>query len=83
MIWDMPITAGFANRTVSWRGSGTDVSNEFDPKVFSLTPGMHQLIIIGREANVQLGQITIAPYSSPRPGIPLPPENPRIVASEY
>jgi len=82
MIWDVPVAAGFANRTVSWRGSGTDVSNEFDPKVFNLTAGVHQLVVIGREANVQLGQITIAPYTSPRPTPPPPPGNLRGVASQ-
>ncbi len=60
MIWDVPVTTGFANRTVSWRGNGTTSSNQFVPKVFSLTVGTHQLIVRGREANTQLGTITIA-----------------------
>lgn len=65
MIWDVPITSGFANEVVSWRGTGTDTNNQFVPQVFSLSAGTHELIIIGREANAQLGQITIAPYSGP------------------
>src|SRR6185503_15709201 len=61
MIWDVPITTNLAARTVSWRGSGTFDSNQFAPKVFTLAAGAHQLIVRGREADCQLGTITIAP----------------------
>jgi hypothetical protein len=59
MIWDVPITAGFVQKYVSWRGNGTTDNNQFNPKVFSLTAGPHQLIIVGREANVQLQSFSI------------------------
>jgi hypothetical protein len=62
MIWDVPITSGFASETVSWRGNGTTTSNQFTPKVFTLSAGTHQLIVRGREANCQLSSITIAPH---------------------
>jgi hypothetical protein len=62
MIWDVPITTGFASETVSWRGNGTPTSNQFTPKVFTLSAGTHQLIVRGREANCQLSSITIAPH---------------------
>jgi Bacterial Ig domain/Right handed beta helix region/Protein of unknown function (DUF1565) len=69
MIWDVPVKAGFASETVSWRGSGTADTNspsgmtaQYSPVVFALTAGTHQLIIRGREGLVQLGTITIAPY---------------------
>jgi len=72
MIWDIPLTTGFASQTVSWRGNGTVSSTassgltaQFAPKVFNLSAGVHQLIIRGREANTQLGTITIAPTSLP------------------
>lgn len=68
MIWDCyPYTAGFETRTVSWRGTASWTNDQYSPKTFSLMPGTHQLIIVGREANVQLGQITIAPVSTPAP----------------
>jgi hypothetical protein len=54
MIWDIPLTTGFEQRIVSWRGNGTDTDNQFVPKIFSLTQGAHELIIVGREAYVQL-----------------------------
>lgn len=80
MIWDIPVTQGFANRTVSWRGNGgTDASSpsgldaQYAPAIFNLTAGTHQLIVRGREGNAQLGTITITPYggtlgSNPPPG---------------
>jgi len=54
-IWDIPTTAGFASRTATWRSTGST------PKVFTLTAGTHQLIIRGREANVQLSSVTVSP----------------------
>jgi hypothetical protein len=63
MISDIyPLTSGFAIRTLSWRGNGTDVSNQYIPKVFNLTHGTHQLVIRGREVNTQLKNISIVPY---------------------
>jgi hypothetical protein len=49
MIWDIDITNGFEERIVSWRGNGTDLDNEYSPKVFELDSGTHELIFIGRE----------------------------------
>jgi len=63
MIWDIPVTCGFENRTVSWRGSGTEDANQFDPMVFTLSAGTHQLIVRGCEANCQLGTITVSAAS--------------------
>jgi hypothetical protein len=69
MIWDIPVTSGFASRPVSWRGNGTADTNspsgmtaQNSPIIFGLTAGTHQLIIRGREGLVQLGAITMAPY---------------------
>jgi hypothetical protein len=63
-IWDIaPLTTGFQDRVVSLRGTGAFDNPQFSPKVFTLAAGTHQLIIRGREANVKLGRITIAPYS--------------------
>jgi len=61
MIWDVPTTVGFEKRTVSWRGNGI-TNSEFVPKVFALTTNQQQLIIRGREADVQLQSITIVPW---------------------
>lgn len=71
MIWDIPLTTGLEFRTVTWRGTGGN------PKIFTLSPGVHQLIILGREAGAVLGRIQIM-ASIRRPA---PPTNPRIVLS--
>ncbi|HEU6448164.1 MAG TPA: hypothetical protein VFV23_06995 [Verrucomicrobiae bacterium] len=49
MIWDMDMTDGFQERTVSWRGNGDANYDEISPKKFFLTAGAHKLFIIGRE----------------------------------
>jgi hypothetical protein len=80
MIWDIPISTGFTNQTVSWRGTGTDTNAQYVPAVFNLSTGTHQLIIVGREADVQLAQITISPYLGNRPTPPSSPPNLRVIA---
>ena len=64
MIWDLPVASSNTNAVVSWRGTGSDGDNEFSPKVFYLSAGVHKLIIRGREANAQLGKITISPAAT-------------------
>jgi hypothetical protein len=59
MIWDITVTAGFEQQLVSWRGNGTDTSDQFVPQIFNLTVGTHRLIIVGREANTQLQSLYI------------------------
>ena len=76
MIWDIPITSGFEQRIVSWRGDGTDVSNQFVPKVFTLSAGVHQLIIRGRETNTQLQSLAILYYLPPPWGMRAGPAGP-------
>jgi hypothetical protein len=81
MVWDVyPYTSGFETRTVSWRGTGTPTSDQYNPETFNLTPGVHQLIVVGREAGVQLSTITIVPASQATQ--PPPPTGLRIVASQ-
>ena len=62
MIWDIPLCTRPIRHTVSWRGDGGPEARlaQYSPKIFSLSAGMHQLIIRGREANTRLGAITIA-----------------------
>jgi hypothetical protein len=62
MIWDVPLTAGFEEHVVSWRGNGTFDNDEFVPKLFNLAQGSHQLIIRGREAYTLLQNMTILQY---------------------
>jgi hypothetical protein len=78
MIWDLPISPAFTSQTVSWRGNGgTDTNSpsgfgaQYAPETFNLSAGTHQLIIVGREAGAQLGQITIQPYGATAPPTPL------------
>jgi hypothetical protein len=73
MIWDITPTTGFEQRTVSWRGNGTDGADQFVPQIFNLTAGTHELMIVGREANAQLQQLSIV-------AMPPPPGNLRITA---
>ena len=77
MIWDIPITSGFEQRDVSWRGNGTPDANEFVPKIFTLSQGTHQLIIVGREAEAQLQSFSIVQVV----GL-APPQNLRIVSGQ-
>jgi hypothetical protein len=60
MIWDIEVTGGFEERTVSWRGNGTPESDEFAPKRFTLSAGAHKLIIMGREP-AELKRISLRP----------------------
>ena len=76
MIWDPPVTSGFTNLLISWRGNGTDTNNEFVPEVFDLSAGTHQLIICGREAGTQLASMSIMPYAA----APAAPTGLRVVS---
>jgi len=61
MIWDVyPYSTNFQTVLVSWRGNSTTVTNDqYNPEIFNLSAGVHQLIVVGREDDVQLGQISI------------------------
>jgi len=71
MIWDVPLSTNLASSLVCWRGNtnstGVPGADQFSPKVFNLATGAHQLIVRGREANTQLGTITISPTNSTTP----------------
>ena len=74
MTWDiMPLTSGFEQRLVSWRGNGTPEADQFVPESFDLTAGTHQLIIIGRESNTLLQSLTLVE-------LPSAPNNLHVVA---
>lgn len=64
MIWDVDVTNGFEERTISWRGNGEPESDEFVPKHFNLTAGIHKLIVLGREANTELKSVTLQQISA-------------------
>jgi hypothetical protein len=70
MIWDIDLTTGFEKRVVSWRGNGTDSSDEFTPKHFKLEPGTHTLVVVGREPDVRLKSLTIRPAPPQQPASP-------------
>jgi FlaG/FlaF family flagellin (archaellin) len=72
MIWDVEVTHGFEPRLANWRGGGTDSADEFAPKVFTLTAGAHQLIIVGREPGAELKSwyLKPAPVTAPAPTSP-------------
>jgi hypothetical protein len=63
--WDViQLTSGFESRAVSWRGTGTFDANQFTPKVWTLTAGVHQLQVYGREASTLLQWITVTSYTA-------------------
>jgi hypothetical protein len=97
MIWDiLPITSGFEQRIVSWRGSGTANNDQFVPKVFGLSAGAHQILFKGEGPGTALASFTLlqvipaapaaqAPakrsiQSSPAPP-PTTPDGLRIISS--
>jgi hypothetical protein len=61
-IWDIPVSTKMTWQTVSWRGNGNGdpATAQFSPKVFTLSAGSHQLIIVGRESSTILGTIKIS-----------------------
>jgi len=65
MIWDiMPITSGFEQRTVSWRGTGSENNDQIVPKIFNLNAGPHQIVFVGREPYTALSSFTLVPVAS-------------------
>jgi hypothetical protein len=60
MTWDIiPLTSGFEERTVSWRGNGTFSAPEFPEKEFTLSAGNHELIVRGREGGTKVDSIVV------------------------
>lgn len=76
MIWDVTPTQGFEERTVSWRGAGTDVRNEFTPMIFNLKAGEHEMVIVGREARMQIDRIMLEAITMQATTVTLPTESP-------
>jgi hypothetical protein len=69
-IWHVPVSTTVQSYQVSWQGNGTFDNPELAPKVFTLSAGVHQLIIRGREPNTQIQQVSIvrnasAPLAAP------------------
>jgi hypothetical protein len=59
MIWDiMPVTSGFEQRIVSWRGNGSENNDQIVPQVFSLSAGSHSIYFVGREPGTALASFT-------------------------
>ncbi|HEY5914398.1 MAG TPA: hypothetical protein VJA21_27730 [Verrucomicrobiae bacterium] len=83
MIWDIPVTTGFAEKRVGWRGTGTASSPQYAGKNFQLTPGSHRLIIGGKEPDTQVKRLRIVKQPPPpAPSPPQPPTNLRIVGQQ-
>jgi hypothetical protein len=58
-IWDIPLTNGFEERYVRWRGENGNYSYfEYDPKIFNLAEGQHNLSIIFREKSTEIQSVT-------------------------
>ncbi len=84
MIWDiMPVTSGFQQRMVSWRGNGSENNDQIVPKIFNLGAGPHQIIFVGREPGTALAGFTLlqlVPLAEPPPP-PATPNGLRIISS--
>ena len=81
MIWDiLPITSGFQQRIVNWRGSGTANSDQFVPKVFGLSAGAHQIYFKGEEPGTALAIITLLQVIPSPPSPPITPDGLRVVS---
>ncbi len=75
MIWNIPPSQEFTNRTVTWRGDGAATNLVPRRQVFNLTPGPHQLIIRGGDtAGVRIDRLSIV-------RIPAPPGNLRVITT--
>ena len=59
MAWQIPVTSGLESRTVTWSGVTT-------PRFWALSPGIHHLIIRGREAGTKVKSITLVARPAPR-----------------
>jgi hypothetical protein len=69
MIWEVPVTAGFTNQLVSWRGEAASNRSQSARKVFNLSSGGHQLIIRGNAGTVQLARIAVLRLPPPPTGL--------------
>jgi hypothetical protein len=61
-IWDIPVTTGCERRAVSWRGNGSDSTNQYTPMLFGLVSGTHTLTVGGREGGVGFSNVVFTPY---------------------
>jgi hypothetical protein len=59
MTWNIPLTPGFTNRLISWRGESHPGSILVERKVFNLSPGRHQIVLRGDSGDVQLARISV------------------------
>jgi hypothetical protein len=66
-IWDIPVTSGFEQRNITWRGLLNPAVNKVTARSWYLGPGTHQLIIRGREAGAQLKSFYIGKSPTPPP----------------
>ena len=69
MAWDIPVTAGFTNSLISWRGESEPASIRIARKVFKLSEGKHRLILRGNAGNVQLARIAVLRLPAPPTGL--------------
>jgi hypothetical protein len=73
MIWDVDVTTGTQQRIVSWRGTGSDTANQFAPKIFTLSQGVHQLILRGREGGTEIDRISLIKAPAPPTNLAIRP----------
>jgi hypothetical protein len=84
MIWDIiPVTPGFQQRMVSWRGNGSENNDQIVPKIFNLGVGPHEIIFVGRSPGTALAGLTLlqlVPLAQPQ-SPPVTPNGLRIISS--
>jgi len=75
MVWDIPASQEFTNRTVTWRGDRTATNASPSRQVFHLGLGLHQVIFqVADVAGARLDRFALA-------RIPSPPGNLRVVVT--
>jgi hypothetical protein len=65
MIWDFPNNAAFTTYPVTWRLTGG-----VNPQTWSLSAGVHRLVIRGREASAAISRVMISPSGLAKPAAP-------------
>ena len=64
-LWDITPTQGFETHPVSFRGSSPLTDVDHTPQVFTLSAGVHQLFLLGREDETQVQTFTFVAESAP------------------
>jgi len=66
-VYDPMQSTEFYWDEVSWRGNGDEGTQQYDPKVWTLTEGLHTFTFYGREPETRLDQVRLVKQDSEPP----------------